>query len=298
MRTPSRSPSDCWCSAPPAYLAKRCSPRDVREDGRAEARHGLEPTATLTCGIPRAFQTLMRATSASLVVNCAAMTNLAACERQAFDAYAVNARTPALLAEICLDRDIGFVQISSDHFFTGDGAALHDEHMRVRLLNEYARTKYAGEMFALTSPTALVVRTNIVGLRCWPGRPTFAEWALDGLRAAHPMTLYDDFYTSSMHSRACAEAVLDLSDAGVTGLVNVASSQVSSKLAFVNALAEASQIEIPSATISSVRELVPRRAESLGLDVTYAEQLLTRRLPDLRDTANAIVAEHRKRGLS
>jgi hypothetical protein len=47
--------------------------------------------------------------------------------------------------------------------------------------------------------------------------------------------------------------------------------------------------------VGSVRELVPRRAESLGLDVTRAERLLDRRLPDLADTITAIVAESRDR---
>jgi dTDP-4-dehydrorhamnose reductase len=164
----------------------------------------------------------------------------------------------------------------------------------VRLLNEYARAKYAGEMFALTNPTSLVVRTNIVGLRHWPGRPTFAEWALNALEDVRPITLYEDFFTSSMHSRACAKAILDLLEAGVTGLVNVASSQVASKRTFVEALAHAFGVA-PRAESGSVRELVPRRAESLGLDVGRAERLLGRRLPDLQTTVDAIVEEYNGR---
>jgi dTDP-4-dehydrorhamnose reductase len=233
----------------------------------------------------------VRAHAPSAIINCAALTDLAACEERPGDAYAINARLPALLAELSIERDLGFVHISSDHYFTGEGAARHDESAGVRLLNEYARTKYAGEAFALAAPAALVVRTNIVGLRGWPGRPTFAEWALQALQDSRPISLYDDFFTSSMHARACAAAVLDLLARGVMGLLNVASSQVSSKREFVAALAAAAGLDLALAGTGSVRELSPRRAESLGLDVSRAQELLGRRLPGLDETVRAILAE-------
>jgi dTDP-4-dehydrorhamnose reductase len=226
-------------------------------------------------------------------VNCVAITSHAACEERPDLAYAVNARASGLLAELALDLDLGFVQVSSDHFFSGDGSALHDESAHVRLLNEYARTKYAGEVFALTTPTALAVRTNIVGMRRWPDRPTFVEWVLDEVENHRPLTLFEDFFTSSMHSRACAAAILDLMQVGARGLINVASSQVASKRVFVEALARAIGIDLPPVTAGSVRELRPRRAESLGLDVTRAEGLLGRRLPDLHDTVHAVAKEYR-----
>jgi dTDP-4-dehydrorhamnose reductase len=242
-----------------------------------------------------ALERLIRQSSCSVIVNCAALVDLDACERHPDIAYAVNARPPALLARLA--RELGFklVQISSDHFFTGDGSAAHDEQAPVQLLNEYARTKYAGEAFTLTAPTALVVRTNIVGLRGWPERPTFVEWALDALLQARPISLFDDFFTSSIHAGDCAQAVLDLVSLDASGLLNIASSQVSSKRAFVEALAEAAAMRAPNTSAGSIRELVPRRAESLGLDVARAERLLQRHLPDLHDTVRAVVAERYRR---
>jgi dTDP-4-dehydrorhamnose reductase len=244
---------------------------------------------------PVQLETLVRALAPAVVINCAALTSLAECERRTALAYAVNARAPALLAELSIETGMELVQVSSDHFFTGDGPARHDEDAEVRLLNEYARTKYAGEVFALTSPTALVVRTNIIGLRGWPARPTFAEWALASLESATPISAYGDFFTSSMHSRACARALLDLVETGARGLLNVASSQVASKRELIEALADAAGIEAELRG-GSVRDLAPRRAESLGLDVSRAEGLLGRRLPDLRETVGAVLGEHRAAG--
>jgi len=227
------------------------------------------------------------------IVNCVAVTSLDACEANPGLAFRVNARIPALLAQLAREREVRLVHVSTDHFFTGDGASPHAEDAEVKLVNEYARSKYAGERLALTNASSLVVRTNIVGLRRWPDRPTFAEWALDAVRNDRSMVLFDDFFTSSIHARTCAAAILDLLDMGATGLVNVASAQVSSKREFMFALARELQVELRHVRGGSVRELQPRRAESLGLDVTRAERLLDRELPNLADTVTDIVRESR-----
>ncbi len=227
----------------------------------------------------------------SAIVNCVAVTSLAACEADAGLAFRINARIPALLAQLAREVHVKLVHVSTDHYFSGDGARAHDEHAEVQLLNEYARSKYAGERLALTDPTALVVRTNIVGLRRWAASPTFAEWALEAIASPRPIVLFDDFFTSSISARACAAAILDLVRADARGLINVASREVSSKRSFVLALAQQLQVELDDVSSASVRELLPRRAESLGLDVGRAEALLERPLPDLADTVAAVARE-------
>jgi dTDP-4-dehydrorhamnose reductase len=265
---------------------------EARARGRASlglARSGSDRDLDLTDAA--ALEALIGELRPATIVNCVAVTGLDACEASPGLAFVVNARLAGLLARLAREHDAKFVQISTDHYFTGDGATPHSEDAQVTLLNEYARSKYAGEQLALTDPGALVVRTNIVGLRRWPGRPTFAEWAIAAIEAARPLVLFDDFYTSSIDARACAAAILDLLDADVVGLVNVASAQVASKREFVLALASALERELDDVRLGSVRELLPRRAESLGLDVTLAQRSLGRGLPDLTETVAAIAAE-------
>jgi dTDP-4-dehydrorhamnose reductase len=234
-------------------------------------------------------------TAPSAIVNCAAIVDLAACEAEPGEAYAVNARPAGVLAEWVREHGGGLVQVSTDHYWTGDGAEKHDESAPVRLINEYARTKFAGERLALTAPDALVVRTNVVGRRGWEARPTFAEWALEALESRRPMTLFEDFFTSSLDSGSCAAAVLDLLEVGAAGVVNVASSQVASKKGFVEALARAMGVGEPDATPGSVKGMSPPRAESLGLDVSRAQAQLGRPLPTLDETVNALVSTARER---
>lgn len=241
-----------------------------------------------------ALAALVGRTGADVVVNCAALVDLRACEADPGAAYRVNARPAAIVAEAVTRFGGRLVQVSTDHYWTGDRDRKHDERAPVRLLNEYARAKLAGEALALARGDSLVVRTNIVGVRGWADRPTFAEWALDMLESGRQMTLFEDFYTSSFDAPSCAAALLDLVDAEAVGLLNVASSEVASKRAFVEALADAAGLPAPPAQSGSVAGLEPARAESLGLDVARAESILGRRLPGLTDVARAVVAERRE----
>jgi len=115
-----------------------------------------------------------------MVINAAALIDLAACEADPVRADHINARPARILA--CWSHQTGkpFVHISTDHFFDGDGDAKHDEQAAVVLCNAYARSKYTAEQNALTAPLAFIVRTSIAGFH--PDGRGFAQWALDSLQ--------------------------------------------------------------------------------------------------------------------
>ncbi|MDP3612321.1 MAG: sugar nucleotide-binding protein, partial [Rubrivivax sp.] len=175
----------------------------------------------------------------SLVVNAAAITDLAHCEERPQDAWLLHARLPGLLAHWSRCSGVPWVQVSTDHYFSGSANVLHDENAPVAPPNEYARSKFAGEALALTSPLALVLRTNIVGRRGWPALPSFAEWVLAALQGGKPFPGYTDAWASSLEAGQCAAALLDLAGAGHRGLLNVAASESVSKADFITALAQA-----------------------------------------------------------
>lgn len=230
------------------------------------------------------------------VINCAAIVDLAQCEADPGAAYAVNARPLSLLAGWSAASGRPLVQISTDQFFAGEDAdAPHDEDAPVVFCNEYGRTKFAGEAFALTSPHALVVRTNMTSARPGRGKASIAAWAFAQLEARAPMTLFDDYYASTIDAPALAEAVLDLAARGATGRLNVAAREVFSKYELVHALAAAADIPLDWAKAGSGAALAPPRTLSAGLDVRRAETLLGRALPDLDTVARSLVAQWRTR---
>lgn len=232
----------------------------------------------------------------SVVINTAAITNLDSCESDPGSAYAVNARAVSLISEFTRCNGAYLVQISTDHYYINDGVRRHAENDPVYLINEYARTKYAGECFALVSGNSLVVRTNIVGFRGRADAPTFVEWAFQGLSEQSPIMLFDDFHTSSIDVGHFAKALFDLLSSRLVGILNLASSVVKSKKEFVEALAEAVGLNVEHCGVGSVQTISgPRRAASLGLDVSKAEAVLGYSLPDMESVINNLVHEYRQR---
>jgi len=257
------------------------------------ARSGSDFSCDLTDA--GAVSALMAQLRPAAVINAAALTDLAACEADPQASHAVNALAVRHLADACRGQGSRLVQISTDHYFSGDGFALHDEHAPVQLLNEYARSKFAGEQFAQDLPDALILRTNITGFRGWPGKPTFCEWVFQVVGDDSEVTLFEDFITSTMSAGRMAAATLTLLDKKVGGLLNVASRQPASKKQFVEALARRMGRPLSRCHAGSVQGLKPPRAESLGLDVSAAEAILGYRLPSLDEVIDSLVSEHQAR---
>lgn len=262
--------------------------RSAGLDAVGLARHGADVVCDLVDGA--AVNIALDRIRPECIINAAAITNLSQCESDPAAAQLVNARAPAILAEWCRANAAKIVQISTDHYYCGDGAAQHDETAHVTLVNEYARTKYAGEAAVLSDPEALVVRTNITGWRGWPGKPTFFEWVVAALEKHEPMTLFSDFHTSTIDAPSCARHIFALVARNARGVVNLAARDVADKETFVRFVARVLGIALDNATPGSVQSLRPRRAESLGLDVSKAESLLGLRLPAMHDVVHALLS--------
>jgi dTDP-4-dehydrorhamnose reductase len=257
------------------------------------ARLGAE--RTLDVQDTKALATLVADIKPTAIINAAAITDLAICEREPGRAYGINARCVAILAEAARSSGTWLVQVSTDHYFSGDGSQPHSENSHVRLLNEYARSKYAAEGFALTCPGALVLRTNIVGFRSH-GAPTFVEWILHEFALGRTIRAFEDYFVSSMTVRQFATALFEIMPAHPTGILNFGSREVFSKKHFIEAVRDSLLGGVGQVEGASVHALSSTpRAESLGLDVSYAERLLGRRLPSLTEVVSDLATEYQER---
>lgn len=240
---------------------------------------------------PLALINATRRVSPDIIINAAATVSLDQCEADVGRAYAVNARPAALLAEESARCGFRLIQVSTDHYYCDDGRTRHTEGSPIRLINEYARTKFAAEGFALTAPSALVIRTNIVGFRWRNNTPAFVEWVIAAIENRRPITLFADYYHSPIYVRDFAVGLFDLIELDATGVVNLAGHEVVSKAEFIEAIACALGIELDWAERGSVNSLNVIRATSLGLDVSLAESLLGRLLPSVEATVRQLILE-------
>lgn len=226
-----------------------------------------------------------------VVINTVAIVNHKMCDEDTKLAYDVNARPSALLTQIKSDCNYKYIFISTDGYFSEDKDEKHDEKAKVYLLNEYAKTKFAGEMFTLINSNSLVIRTNIIGFRRGM-QPTFLEWVINALRNKDKMTLFEDYFTSSITVAQFSVALFDLLPKNPCGILNLASSEVYSKAMFIQELARRFKFSLENTTVGTVSLLSSKRANSLGLDVSRAERILGYSLPGLSEVLTQIKKEY------
>jgi dTDP-4-dehydrorhamnose reductase len=230
-----------------------------------------------------------------MLFNATGITDLNYCEKNPNQAWLLHARLPSMLADWSRDVNVPWVHVSTDHYYTASYNYYHTESDAVAPMNEYAASKLAGEYLALTSPQALVLRTNIIGKRGWKNQPNFAEWVLNNLKNKIQFDGYVDTWTSSMEVGQFASLALTLAKHGVNGLMNLACSESISKAEWIEKIAQSAGLESNNLNkVSTPRkeEGSVRRANAMGLDCSKSQVTLNSlglALPDSNIVAEALV---------
>lgn len=95
------------------------------------------------------------------VINCAAYTDVAGAENQRKSAIQVNSLGTFNVARVCKKYDIPLVHISTNYIFDGKQVSPYKETDEPRPINEYGRTKYAGELLIeSTGCKYVIIRTG------------------------------------------------------------------------------------------------------------------------------------------
>ncbi len=248
----------------------------------------------LDISIDEELISLINTCTPHVIINTVAIVNLSFCEKNKKQAYLVNSRPASIIAQEARKISAYVIHISSDHYYVGDADKKHSETDPVQLINEYSKTKYAAECFALTYENSLVMRTNIVGFRNQKEKPTFIEWIIDALINNKTITVFEDYFTSSINVTHFAKILIALLQKKCIGIWNVASCEVFSKKDFIFLLAHYLGYSLPPYFIDSVKKYSDGcvRAESLGLDVAKIEAFLGCKMPSMKDVVISLVQEY------
>lgn len=132
----------------------------IREWQGEHVLHGLG-REDLDFGEPAELERKLEGLHFDALVNCAAMADVESCESQLRQAHLINAESPRLLARVCARRGARLIHFSTDYVLDGASEGLKSEEAAVRPLNQYARTKRAGEENVLEeNPSAIVGRVS------------------------------------------------------------------------------------------------------------------------------------------
>lgn len=168
----------------------------------------------------------------TVVVNCAAMADVDACERDPDAARAINADGPRFLAHACRNAGVRLVHLSTDYVFDGSKGAEYDEADAPSPLSVYGETKLEGELAVLEALVECVVlRVSFV---FGPGRATFLDKIVAQARAGRgEIPVLDSWVNKPTHVHEVVSGVEKILEApDVTGVWHLANGPAVSRLAF------------------------------------------------------------------
>lgn len=226
------------------------------------------------------------------VINACAIINLEYCDNNYNEALKINSLPNYFLTQLSKKHSFKYIYISTDGYYKGDGNIKHNEDFPVSIFNKYAETKFLGEALTLYNDNSLVVRTNIVGIRNWGGKPTFFEWVLESLKLGLEINMFDDYYTSSISTFQFSKALIDLLSHNPRGLINIASSDVFTKKDFIVAVAKRFGYSLEKANNAKLSQFGKvNRPDSLGLDTQKVESILGYKMPSLDEVVEQLYKE-------
>lgn len=232
-------------------------------------------------------------TDPDAVLNCAAMTDVDACEENPEQAVAVNADAPAAIARLCDAGGIQLCHVSTDYVFDGWADAPYSETSQPNPIQEYGASKLAGERGvddAMTAP--LVARLSFVwGVhRAENALSGFPRWVRDSLREGDSLPLFTDQFVTPTRAGQAASALLDLLESEVSGTVNVACRSCVTPYEFAAQIRERTETasgDLRESSIAAVDRPAERPAYTC-LAVDRIEAMRERAQPTLAEDLDAV----------
>lgn len=227
-----------------------------------------------------------------VVVNCAAWTDVDACEGDPVRADRINGHAVAYLAQACEAIDCGLVHLSTDYVFAGDASRPYRPEDAPAPRSAYGRSKLLGEAAVLRAPRRpnfAVVRTSWV---FGPNGRNFPRAILGRARTGAALRVVDDQVGSPTYAPDLAAALLDLialDDYG--GVWHACNSGRTSWFDFAAAiLAETGlQVTLSRQSTAELGRPAPRPLWSV-LDTSALTNAIGHELPDWRDALRRYLA--------
>ena len=228
-----------------------------------------------------------------VIVNLVGLTSVERCQEKTHESYLLNTRTVENIAAWITrsGSDCHLVQISTDQVYDGRGP--HREEP-VTLTNNYAFSKYAGELAAATVPST-ILRTNFVGRSNAPHRESLTDWVINAMSNRRNVEVLDDVYFSPLSMTTLGEMINRVIEKRPTGVFNLGSRDGMTKADFDYAFAEV--MKLPTHYMKRILSadahfLKAYRPKDMRMDCSKFETALQVQLPSLSSQINSIAGEY------
>ncbi len=283
-----------------ARLAARRGAEVVGIVGRFEGElAGLTRRLSLDLADETSVTRAVRDTAPDAIVNCAAVSEPAACEADPVRSAALNVALPETLARLAQEGGATLVHISSEQVFDGASTDAYRVTEPASPINRYGRQKVASECAVLAAAPGLaaVVRAPLLLGDSPSGQRSLHERLLADWAAGRVAKLYVDEFRQPCTAENLAEVLLALVERSeLRGLFHWAGAELVSRHELGRRVRERFGLSETAAPISAVTRadtpaVAALRPARLALDLaplqdalqtrprTIAEQLASLKLP-------------------
>jgi dTDP-4-dehydrorhamnose reductase len=218
-------------------------------------------------------KSLVSAVEPTAVVNCAAMTNVDACESDRELAWRINVSGVEHLADAAKKSNAALVHISTDYVFDGKRGP-YSEDDRPEPLSYYGKTKLASEnLLRASDVTHLILRTMVLYGHAEGVKANFALWLIDSLQKKAPVRVVDDQVGNPTLVDDLAYAIMRAIELQKWGLYHIAGRDILSRYEFSVRLAGVFGLDpglITPVKTTELKQPAPRPLQS-GLVTLKAE---------------------------
>lgn len=229
------------------------------------------------------LEKLLSSNNFHLVINCAGLTNVEACESRPEAAWQLNATLPYHLAILSQKYNFRLIHISTDHFFSEHRSPRSETEFMIPV-NQYGYSKLAGEKFVLNfNDSATVIRTNFFGLSTL-GSHSLLDFLFSKLSSNENITGFEDVHFSPLGVSTLAFLISEIAKREIPGLINVAGSETVSKFEFACLVASAlgsAKTLVHSGSVTSLGGTVAR-PNYLALESTRLADTLKISVPSIK----------------
>lgn len=210
------------------------------------------------------ISTVVTDANPEVIVNCAAYTNVDACEENAELAHAVNGTGPGNIARAAEAVGAHLIHISTDYVFDGESARAYTEDDPTRPLSVYGRSKLEGEESVQEHCTKWsILRTQ------WLFGEHGANFAETMIRLAgkNPtLRVVDDQFGTPTYTGDLSLQILAIMENGATGIFHTSCGGEASWFEFARAVLDRSglqHIEVIPVTTSEFPRPATRPARAI-----------------------------------
>ena len=235
---------------------------------------------------------VMASVMPDVVIHCAAMVSVDACEEAPALAYVNNADVTRSIARAAPPGSL-VVSVTTDGIFKGD-SPFATEAQPPCPRTVYGRSKLHGEWeVQQATDNHLIVRTNFFG---WSSglKQTSAEWLYHALKTGEEITLFDDFFFTPIYVVHFVERLQRFIDGGHRGVFHLCGEERVSKYEFGMWMAEVAGFSTANLRRGSIEKapLKAPRPRDMSLSCERYRGLVGGDVTSCREGLRCFIVDH------